>query len=83
MWVPGTMLRLRNVQARLVGATPTDVDDEGCNVWPTYTYALVVAIKETGYGTRGKKFDALVVADGRVVHWVNAWREEDRIEVHG
>jgi hypothetical protein len=73
MWKPGTLL---------IGI-PSDVTD------PSRWYAqkkppiprvlfMIVAVKETGFGTKGQMFDANILIDGMIVTLKNAHVYEDR-----
>ena len=44
--------------------------------------ALIISVRETGYGTKGPKWDALVMSGGTLVEITGAWKIEDWFHVY-
>lgn len=82
MWSPGTFLHVK-------GKHIEDVFDRGDKrSWKraeqnTKTrFGLVISVRETGYGTKGPKWDALILSHGRLIELRDAWQLEDMFIVH-
>lgn len=65
MWNPGDMLIIP------VYDDKAGIDDD--------FVAIVVAVKDTGWGTLGQKWDALILHRERIVTVRDAWRKRWRI----
>lgn len=63
MWKPGDMLEYPVYDLQ--------VDDE----FP----ALIIAVRDTGWGTLGQKWDGVLLCRGRIVSVREAWRKRWRI----
>ncbi len=73
MWKPGTLLYTTN--ATVLRRCCQSADDES---WRP-RYALVLSVRKTGYGTKGNKWDALLLAEGKVFAFDDAWKQADGI----
>lgn len=74
MWKPGTLLRIRNAELeRLTGKISRQVVRGHC-------LALVVASTSVGFGTKGEKWHAEILVNGRLVFLKNAWTYQDHLE---
>jgi hypothetical protein len=73
MWKPGTLLR----------GLPNDVTNPSLwyaqkKAFTPHVLFMIVAVKETGFGTKGQMFDANILIDGMIVTLKNAHMYEDR-----
>lgn len=81
MWSPGTLLHIKSQRV-------DDVVDRGgvrgfnVNKRRKAKLALVISVRQTGYGTKGPKWDALLLACGRIVGLKDVWKFEDWFIVH-
>jgi hypothetical protein len=76
MWSPGTFLHLRKEYVNSI------LGFSRSSTAPRATTALVIAIRETGFGTRGRKWDALLLINGYIFEVEDAWKKEDMFYVH-
>lgn len=82
MWSPGTLLHVRSQRV-------DDVFERGgSRGFPTGNkrrkgkLALVISVRQTGYGTKGPKWDALILGMDRLIELKDVWRFEDWFVVH-
>lgn len=43
---------------------------------------LVISVRQTGYGTKGPKWDALLLTSDRLIELKDVWKYEDWFYVH-
>lgn len=75
MWKPGTLLRVklgRLAESRFAGVFVEQAKPQ---------FAIVISVTETGYGTKGIKWNALALADARLITLINAWKREGWFQV--
>lgn len=82
MWSPGTLLHVRSERV-------DDVFERGGQrSFPSNRkrrkakLALVISVRQTGYGTKGPKWDVLLLGADRLVELRDVWRYEDWFVVH-
>lgn len=82
MWSPGTLLHVKSQRV-------DDVFERGGQRgFPTGNkrrkakLALVISVRQTGYGTKGPKWDVLLLGADRLVELRDVWRYEDWFVVH-
>lgn len=82
MWSPGTLLHIKSQRVDDVlerrGVRGIHADNKRRKA----RLALVIGVNETGYGTKGPKWDALILSCDRLVELKDVWKFEDWFVVH-
>ena len=75
MWKPGTLLRVshNDFYHRMTNQRMSTVVKGRCLVF-------VVATVSTGYGTKGEKWNAEILVEGKLLCFKNAWLHQDAFE---
>jgi len=73
MWRPGTLLF--TTHSTIVRQCQQPAEDQ---LWRP-RFVLVIGVNKTGYGTKGDKWDALLLAEGKLFTFHEAWRHADGI----
>lgn len=81
MWSPGTLLHVRSqrVDAVFEGGRRGSI---GSDKRRKARLALVISVRQTGYGTKGPKWDALLLSHDRLLELKDVWKYEDWFIVH-
>ena len=71
MWAPGTLVYIYGIHTwAVLGRTPHDNEKR-----PKAIAALVIATRETGFGTKGHKWDSLILTHGVVIEVNDVWKK--------
>jgi len=73
MWAPGTLLQIKRSYddnfRRVDSRQPVNL-------------AIVISVRQTGYGTKGDKWDALIMRSGELMQLKDAWKIQDHFHIH-
>lgn len=82
MWSPGTLLHVRSERVDAVFERGGERSFSTGNKRRKAKLALVISVSKTGYGTKGDKWDALILGSDRLIHLRDVWKFEDWFVVH-
>lgn len=82
MWSPGTLLHVRSQRVDDVFERGARKAQSVNNRRRKARLALVISVRQTGYGTKGPKWDVLLLASDRLLELKDVWKYEDWFVVH-